>query len=77
MVLSQKTLEFLREMINQKTEYRSGPKIIQFFNGLGFNDTFNNSFKSSQLRGLSVLLMLAHLPSYFCRAAELKCWHAQ
>ncbi len=46
MVLSQKTLESLREMINQKTEYRSGPKIIQFFNGLGFSDTYGKGFPS-------------------------------
>lgn len=46
MVLSQKTLECLREMINERTEYRSGPKIIQFFNGLGFNDTYGQGFPS-------------------------------
>ena len=46
MVLSQKTLESLREMINERTEYRSGPKIIQFFNGLGFNDTYGQGFPS-------------------------------
>jgi hypothetical protein len=46
MVLSEKTLESLREMINERTEYRSGPKIIQFFNGLGFNDTYGQGFPS-------------------------------
>src|SRR6185437_10882384 len=46
MVLSQKTLESLREMINERTEYRSGPKIIQFFNALGFNDTYGQGFPS-------------------------------
>lgn len=46
MVLSQKTLESLREMINERAEYRSGPKIIQFFNGLGFNDTYGPGFPS-------------------------------
>lgn len=46
MVLSQKTLESLREMINERTEYRSGPKIIQFFNGLGFNDSYGQGFPS-------------------------------
>jgi len=46
MVLSQKTLECLREMINERTEYRSGPKIIQFFNALGFNDSYGQGFPS-------------------------------
>jgi len=46
MILSQKTLESLREMINERTEYRSGPKIIQFFNALGFNDTYGQGFPS-------------------------------
>lgn len=46
MLLSEKTLESLREMINERTEYRSGPKIIQFFNGLGFNDVYGQGFPS-------------------------------
>lgn len=46
MILSQKTLESLREMINERTEYRSGPKIIQFFNSLGFNDSYGQGFPS-------------------------------
>jgi hypothetical protein len=46
MVLSQKTLECLREMINERTEYRSGPKIIQFFNALGFTDSYGQGFPS-------------------------------
>lgn len=46
MVLSQKTLECLREMINERTEYRSGPKIIKFFNALGFNDAYSQGFPS-------------------------------
>lgn len=46
MVLSQKTIESLREMINERTEYRSGPKIIQFFNALGFNDSYGQGFPS-------------------------------
>jgi hypothetical protein len=31
MQLSTKTLEKLRDLINETTEYRSGPKIIDFF----------------------------------------------
>jgi hypothetical protein len=41
MHLNSKTLEELRNLINEKTEYRSGPKLVSFFNQLGFNDTYN------------------------------------
>jgi hypothetical protein len=41
MQLQQKTLEKLRNLINEETEYRSGPKLVDFFNGLGANDTYN------------------------------------
>ena len=30
MILNQKTLEKLRQLINEETKYRSGPKIVQF-----------------------------------------------
>jgi hypothetical protein len=46
MKLSQKTLESLRDMINERTEYRSGPKLVQFFNQLGFKDTYGQGFPS-------------------------------
>lgn len=46
MILSQKTLESLRGMINEKTEYRSGPKLVQFFNQLGFKDSYGQGFPS-------------------------------
>lgn len=46
MKLSQKTLENLREMLNERTEYRSGPKLIQFFNQLGFDDSYGQGFPS-------------------------------
>jgi len=32
MYLSQKTLEKLRFLINEDMEYRSGPKLVDFFN---------------------------------------------
>jgi hypothetical protein len=41
MQLQQKTLEKLRNLINEETEYRSGPNLIDFFNGLGANDIYN------------------------------------
>lgn len=40
MQLSNKTLEILTELINEKTQYRSGPKLVDFFNQLGFNDIY-------------------------------------
>lgn len=46
MVLSKKTLEKLRELINEETEYRSGPKLVQFFNGLSFSDSYGQGFPS-------------------------------
>ena len=44
MILQKKTLEKLRNLINEETEYRSGPKLVQFFNELGFNDTYGQGF---------------------------------
>jgi hypothetical protein len=45
-ILIEKTLQCLREMINERTEYRSGPKLVQFFNSLGFSDVYGQSFPS-------------------------------
>lgn len=46
MKLSQKSLECLREMINEKTTYRKGPELVRFFNQLGFNDHYGQGFPS-------------------------------
>jgi hypothetical protein len=46
MNLSPKSLEKLRELINEEIEYRSGPKLVQFFNRLGFNDSYGQGFPS-------------------------------
>ncbi|MCA6080259.1 MAG: hypothetical protein LE169_05180 [Endomicrobium sp.] len=46
MQLNQKTLEYLRELINEKIKYRSGPKLVEFFNAFGFNDTYCKGFPS-------------------------------
>jgi hypothetical protein len=42
MNLNQKTLEKLRLLINEETEYRSGPQLIAFFKEFGFNDVYQN-----------------------------------
>ncbi|GGG89948.1 hypothetical protein GCM10007415_25330 [Parapedobacter pyrenivorans] len=46
MIIQQGTLEKLRELINEATEYRSGPKLVEFFRDLGFNDTYGQGFPS-------------------------------
>ena len=46
MILNQKSLEKLRLLINEETEYRSGPQLVKFFNNLGFNDSYGQGFPS-------------------------------
>lgn len=46
MTINPKTLEKLRLLINEETEYRSGPKLVSFFNELGFNDSYGSGFPS-------------------------------
>lgn len=46
MIISQKTIEKLRSLINEETEYRSGPKLVAFFNKYGFADLYEPGFPS-------------------------------
>lgn len=46
MILSTKSLEKLRLLINEETEYRSGPQLVRFFNSLGFKDSYGQGFPS-------------------------------
>ena len=46
MKLSAKTIQVLREIINEKSQYRSGPMLVQFFNDLGFHDVYGQGFPS-------------------------------
>ena len=46
MILSKKSLEKLRLLINEETEYRSGPQLVHFFNELGFRDSYGQGFPS-------------------------------
>lgn len=46
MILSSKTLENLRDMINEKTVYRKGAELVAFFNQLGFSDRYEQGFPS-------------------------------
>lgn len=49
MLLGKKTLEKLRIIINgdgKEKDYRSGAKLVEFFNNLGFNDVYGQGFPS-------------------------------
>jgi len=46
MILNPKSLEKLRLLINEETEYRSGPQLVRYFNSLGFNDSYGQGFPS-------------------------------
>ena len=46
MIISQETIEKLRELINEETEYRSGPELVRFFNRYGFRDVYGSGFPS-------------------------------
>lgn len=46
MKIQQKTIEIIRQLINEETEYRSGPNLVVFFNELGFNDSYGQGFPS-------------------------------
>lgn len=46
MNINPKSLEKLRELINEETEYRSGSKLVSFFNELGFHDSYGQGFPS-------------------------------
>ena len=46
MILQAKSLEKLRKLINEDTEYRSGPNLVIFFNNLGFKDSYGQNFPS-------------------------------
>jgi hypothetical protein len=46
MILQSKSLEKLRLLINEETQYRTGPQLVKFFNELGFNDTYGQGFPS-------------------------------
>ena len=46
MKLCPKTIEKLRIIINEESEYRSGPQLVSFFNNFGFNDEYRQGFPS-------------------------------
>lgn len=46
MIISSKTSEKLRNLINEETEYCSGPNLVKFFNVLGFKHSYGQGFPS-------------------------------
>ncbi|TAG92310.1 MAG: hypothetical protein EAZ09_15475 [Oscillatoriales cyanobacterium] len=46
MILNRKSLEKLRNLINEETKYRKGQELVQFFNALGFSDSYGQGFPS-------------------------------
>lgn len=62
MILQSKTLEKLRLLINEETDYRSGPQLVQFFNELGFNDVYSQGFGSRQIYTDERLAMINGTP---------------
>lgn len=46
MILNKKTLEKLRILINEETQYRKGSELVEFFNELGFSDSYGQGFPS-------------------------------
>lgn len=46
MNLNTKSLEKLRMLINEETDYRKGFQLVNFFNSLGFNDIYGQGFPS-------------------------------
>lgn len=46
MIISSKTAEKLRDLINEETEYRTGSKLVSFFNQCGSRDIYGRGFPS-------------------------------
>jgi hypothetical protein len=46
MIISNKTIELLTILICEKTQHRKGYELVQFFNCVGFNDTYGQGFPS-------------------------------
>ena len=49
MTLSGQTIKNLREIINEKSQHRKGPQLVEFFNNLGFHDRYGQGFPSRWL----------------------------
>ena len=55
MIIQEKTIEKLRNLINEETEYRSGPKLVAFFSEFGFKDEYGQGFPSRWIYTQNIL----------------------
>ena len=62
MIISDKTIEKLRTLINEETEYRTGPQLVAFFNKYGFSDVYRSGFPSRWLYTETKLKLLNGTP---------------
>lgn len=62
MIIQEKTIEKLRELINEETEYRSGSKLVSFFNDIGFKDEYGQGFPSRWIYTQNNLLKINGTP---------------
>ena len=62
MIISQKTIEKLRLLINEEAERRSGPQLVAFFNNYGFTDSYGSGFPSRWMYTESKLKQLNGKP---------------
>lgn len=46
MNLAPQSIQLLRDIVNEKSQYRSGPQLVDFFNQLGFSDSYGRGFPS-------------------------------
>ena len=46
MKIQEQTIKRLGRLINEETQYRSGSELVDFFNRLGFRDTYGQGFPS-------------------------------
>lgn len=52
MNLAPQSIQLLRDIVNEKSQYRSGPQLVDFFNQLGFSDSYGRgSYGKRRLSG--------------------------
>jgi len=62
MILQQKTLDKLRDLITHETEYRKGHELVAFFNSLGSKDVYAAGFPSRGTYTADKLLLINGTP---------------
>lgn len=62
MILQQKTLDKLQDLITHETEYRKGHELVAFFNSLGSKDIYAQGFQSRGTYTAEKLLLINGTP---------------